>query len=94
MSKRTSLLIRGAKMPSSCMDCTFTWYEDATCMFTGELALCADRQKDCPLVSVKTPHGRLIDEKVLMRALSVEERCGYLDRMDIMEAEAAIEAEE
>lgn len=68
-----SVLIRGMKMPESCGGCDLLCdYSD--CMATGStvwkypytgesfIDLEKERLPNCPLVEVKTPHGRLIDE--------------------------------
>lgn len=50
-----SVLIKGAKMPPTCRDCFVMCdnYDKKTWRY--------ERHKDCPLVSVPTLHGRLVD---------------------------------
>ena len=63
-----SVLIKGMKIPQNCCECPLTYYEDASCLFTGIVALSIGRQVACPLVEVP-PHGRLIDENWLRDAM-------------------------
>ena len=72
-----SVLIKGMEMPKSCGDCNFyyTDYEEGTaiclatsCYVTPRQYNKGNRDSDCPLVEIPTPHGRLID------ADTVEER--------------------
>ena len=63
-----SVLIKGMKMPSSCMECPLSDHE-AWCLIPGdwrERYYCPDdeRSHDCPLVEI--PEGaRLIDADIL-----------------------------
>lgn len=62
--------IKNAPMPDSCDNCDF-YYEDrsegvAYCIASGSdiTPVCYNRGKrdsNCPLVEIKSPHGRLID---------------------------------
>lgn len=56
-----SILVRGMKMPETCSDCELYPYD--FCMVTENSSDKAwtQRQDDCPLIEVTTPHGRLID---------------------------------
>ena len=70
-----SLLIKGVEMPNSCLNCRFrtamlknvlspTMRTSAyACLISGmEINNWHEaKHKDCPLVEVPTPHGRLID---------------------------------
>ena len=47
-----SIYIKGMDMPKDCGEC-----------FVGNRTICS---KQCPLVEVKEPHGRLIDADVLI----------------------------
>lgn len=67
----SSILIKDMSMPETCDDCPFHVYHShheyvckATPMlYPMNLANSKGIRKDwCPLVEVKTPHGRLIDE--------------------------------
>ena len=78
-----SLLIKGVEMPDSCLNCRFrtTILKNVlsptgrtsvyACLIGGmELNIIATkRHKDCPLVEVPTPHGRLIDADELIRCI-------------------------
>ena len=68
--------IPGMEMPNDCLECPINT-EYAMC---GYYEMCDktaktlesdyDRRPDaCPLVEVRTPHGRLIDADVLLRAI-------------------------
>ena len=64
--------IRGMEMPKNCMLCPFCVEEadpanGEMCMVTGTLMPPCTRERldDCPLVPVP-PHGRLIDENMLL----------------------------
>ncbi len=55
-----SILIKGMEMPRNCESCTVAHLADCELwMIAGYRQI----HKDCPLVEVPTPHGRLIDEK-------------------------------
>lgn len=51
-----SVLIKGMEMPESCVTCR--WHERWGCGLTG---IGTNTAEGCPLVSIPTPHGRLID---------------------------------
>ena len=62
-----SILIQGMAMPNRCFECIFlTTVPNFFCL-AGKRDLCAEhginisRPNWCPLIEVKTPHGRLID---------------------------------
>ena len=69
-----SVIIKGMKMPTSCMDCPFKGFDRANgrgnvCIIDESISLHAVfdgldvkfvRMGDCPLIEVP-PHGRLID---------------------------------
>lgn len=50
--------IKGMKKPKDCNACFLDLYDRQTYCRNGEKAL-------CPLIEVKTPHGRLIDEDTI-----------------------------
>ena len=68
-----SVLVKGMEMPGSCYQCNMCvnvlYGEDIVVICTALekeiIALMAERQDDCPLVEVPTPHGRLIDADAL-----------------------------
>ena len=75
-----SLLIKGVEMPDSCLNCRFrttilknvlspTMRTSAyACLINGmEINnWYEEKHKDCPLVEIPTPHGRLIDADKLI----------------------------
>lgn len=73
-----SLMIRNMEMPESCGNCPFRIKanpDENICRANGELfeetlgILINFRHKDCPLVSIPAPHGRLIDADDLDKML-------------------------
>jgi hypothetical protein len=70
-----SVLIRGMTMPERCGVCPcarsvdsvdwYCWQCTATEKVLNKFDVQESRPQHCPLVEVKTPHGRLIDEKDL-----------------------------
>lgn len=61
--------IKGIKRPSDCRYCVM--YRDGYCGAKG--GFCRSEKgidADCPIVEVKTPHGRLIDADAEYKALS------------------------
>ena len=78
-----SVLIKGIEIPKNCLECMFRmsyWKRALTpsgeiftygCMLNGkEINILEKRCKDCPIVEIPTPHGRLID---------ADELIGYLN---------------
>lgn len=63
-----SVFIKGMEMPENCSRCDFIKLNAAVrCfLFTG----INGRAKDCPLVEISTPHGRLIDGDKLLDKMS------------------------
>jgi hypothetical protein len=67
-----SLLIKGMKMPKCCSDCAF--YQDdmyPACKFLWDdfdnyRHPAIERDKNCPLSEIPTPHGDLIDRDDLL----------------------------
>lgn len=51
--------IKGMEMPDSCEEC-------ALMLELGRVVECGCSPESCPLVPVKTPHGRLIDADALV----------------------------
>ena len=52
------------EMPKNCTDCKLRLIVGCH-PYTNGLSPSKKRHKDCPLVAVKTPHGRLIDEDTI-----------------------------
>lgn len=64
-----SILIKGMEMPKTCGECEARHL--AKCGVTLQWLLGPEdyyktKKEDCPLVEIKTPHGRLIDEDALI----------------------------
>lgn len=65
-----SILIKGMDMPKCCVKCPLLFDETFYCMAVGKSIPTQAIQNSeiaewCPLVSVQTPHGRLIDADIL-----------------------------
>ena len=63
-----SVLIKGMKIPKSCVDCLFTTqseYSECRALGAGHFNYNEywhnKKREDCPLISVPTPHGSLVD---------------------------------
>lgn len=59
-----SILIKNMEMPHDCEVCPCLQYFPVgtfACGVTHTMIGIGDKLKDCPLVEVPTPHGRLID---------------------------------
>lgn len=72
-----SLLIKGMDIPTACEWCRFIsgsleWYCEV-----GQFQIYDYKtvHKDCPLVKIPTPHGRLIDADAHIQSLK-ENQCG------------------
>lgn len=102
-----SVLIKGIEIPKNCLECMFRmsyWKRALTpsgeiftygCMLNGkEINTLEKRCKDCPIVELPTPHGRLIDadeiEKCVHEWYDVGE---YVFADTIRNADTIIEAE-
>ena len=75
----SSVLIRGMKMPDSCIACKFgreTNYAGdfkEKCLINGKCGYVSVRKPrlhTCPLVKIETPHGRLGDLDALYKEIS------------------------
>ena len=67
-----SVLIKGMKMPKNCSECKLLCNEnfEIWCCLTDREDVFLDATPDwCPLIEVLTPHGDLIDRKVLSDAV-------------------------
>ena len=89
-----SVLIKGMEMPKNCTYCDSIGLNIAIgCpVMTG----INGRATDCPLVEIKTPHGRLIDADALMQTYCRHEFSSDMgDAMEILDNyPTVIEAEE
>lgn len=68
----SDILIKGMEIPKNCWECSLSDIDDdygRCCLFSGIACLNIGRQDNCPLIEVKTPHGRLIDKDELRRKL-------------------------
>lgn len=103
-----SLLIKGVEMPDSCLNCRFrttilknvlspTMRKSVyACLINGmEINnWYEEKHKDCPLVEVPTPHGRLIDADELEKCVHEWYDVGeYVFADTIRNADTIIEAE-
>ena len=80
--------IKGLEMPENCFDC-----EIGSCSLKDRLKYIEDRHPDCPLVEIRTPHGRLIDADALDKEL--RRKWNYGDNgVTIENAATILEAEE
>lgn len=74
-----SIFIKGMEMPKTCSDCPLC-YDFIECLLTGTRCVgnkfhqdfCETRFKDCPLVEIKKPHGRLVDSKLVENVVSMD----------------------
>ena len=72
-----SILIEGMNLPKSCDNCDLIQFDDegleAHCPLSPYYRWCGTppdyRPEGCPLVEIRTPHGRLIDADELIRCL-------------------------
>lgn len=95
------LYIKGLDMPIVCADCYCCISEPDTmprCALThGSMCVMEcnnQRLADCPLVEVKEPHGRLIDENAVMREFELRDRTNGKVLMDyLLGAPTVLEAE-
>jgi hypothetical protein len=83
--------------PKNCADCDDDMLRTAIgCPYFADTG----RHKDCPLVEVKTPHGRLLDENEVKNTFKFSEDAEYARWtlagvfMDIEDTEAVLESEE
>ena len=69
-----SVLIKGMKMPSGCISCDFCnpFTDKPYCRRLMRITPKVTRLKDCPLVEVPTPHGRLVDADALKATFCAE----------------------
>jgi len=96
-----SVLIKGLIMPSCCGECFLCEPYSIGCRllltFLDREDYMHERRKDCPLVEVKEPHGRLIDGDALQCKVD-DIGLGYYEVLGVTEdtidsAPTVIEAE-
>lgn len=81
--------VKGLDMPKNCFDCEIF----GLCSLKDRLEHIKDRNPDCPLIEIPTPHGRLIDEDALDKEL--RRKWNYGDNgVTIANAPTILEAEE
>ena len=84
--------IKGMEMPKNCCECEIRAYDanagEEYCPFSQMECLSIGLQKNCPLVEVPEPHGRLIDADALVEVADF-----YETEMDLRKALTVIEAE-
>lgn len=57
-----SVVVKGMKMPDTCLHCPFADGEYGWCDVDNSIGMCNDeRPDDCPLVALPDHHGRLVD---------------------------------
>lgn len=96
-----SLIIKGSIMPLMCGDCPCYDGSDYACNATGRGVIeyrYDGRPDNCPIVEIPTPHGKLIDDYKLLRALIKafpNQSMNFYDTLErvIDEAPTIIEAE-
>ena len=90
-----SVLVKGIDMPKDCVSCR--WHARWGCEITG---IVTNGAQGCPLVSIPTPHGRLIDgdalESLIYERISdLDYKADAFDILRIVQGMSAIiEAEE
>ena len=99
-----SVLIKGMKMPKGCDDCEKLFWSNFrqvyACWLTKTAIAVTDvtkeRNKDCPLVEIPTPHGRLIDVddvKSKMIPLFDFSAQKWISEVDLSSCKSIVEAE-
>ncbi len=72
----SDILIKGMEMPKNCEECQLlAWGGGYVCMASRtsmEALMIKARRKDCPLIEIPTPHGRLIDADVLKQSAHLD----------------------
>lgn len=89
-----SILIK-REMPKGCWACPFAVGKHYECLFTKKSYNwgLTTRPSDCPLIEVKSPHGRLIDADALTDKLGISDRDIYCKCVIEEDAPTIIEAE-
>jgi hypothetical protein len=85
------------EMPERCGECCFcngdwgSYICDRTMSMIGDVEIGYKRLYNCPLVEVKTPHGRLVDGDKLAAGCDSPHYCRWLSEIEdmptILEAE-------
>lgn len=104
-----SILINGAKLPKSCFGCHLFKLDDKDlwCIANHYAGYCRvlskyidenkfvnERHPNCPLIEVKTPHGRLIDADALLNKTICNPLWSpYITKKMVLDAKTVIEAE-
>ena len=73
-----SVLVKGMKMPKHCAECGFLETEytlECNCLRKIMQGIFEGRDRDCPLVEVHTPHGRLCDADAVKECLDDAHDC-------------------
>lgn len=73
----SSILIKGMTMPETCEECPCYRHDsmDGAHAYQCNITFNVNnwgltgRPSDCPLVEVKTPHGRLIDDRIAQQSI-------------------------
>lgn len=94
------IYIPGMKMPKNCCKCDLCdgeygreFYEKAWCRVSKSVHVSPKRRpKNCPLVEVKEPHGRLIDRNAIYASNYIDD-IDFYTKEDLDDAPAVIEAE-
>lgn len=92
-----SVFIPSMEMPEYCYECPCHNGESGYCQLYKDRYLSSIyRPAKCPLVEIKTPHGRLIDADYLLSLMDNGDHypTGLLDAADIYYAPTIIESEE
>ena len=101
-----SLIIKGVDMPEKCENCPCYDYIDYVCRADDcfapfDVENPEERSEHCPLIEIRTPHGRLIDADELKKNMknyypSIDHLCcsqHVVTKRDIDCAPTIIEAE-
>lgn len=74
-----SVLIKGMEMPEDCFSCPLK--EEGFCNITNAYAgQIYERNSDCPLVEVPTPHGRLVDVDAFKADYGMKDDCADCEK--------------
>lgn len=97
-----SILIRDMEMPKACWECPLKvhLFQQLWCTPSNKVINRDDnteREPDCPLVEVKEPHGRLLDEDKMIEEIHPFVTFGSVDYTELKQVlktmNAVIEAE-
>ena len=82
-----------AEMPTNCTGCKLRLIVGCNPYKDNGLSPSKARHKDCPLVEIKTPHGRLIDEEMIVSVEGQMKADGTVVCFTDVDAPTVIEAE-